>query len=508
MSSASPQSGVHHLFASARGALALGADILQQSLRDGHYVIATDRSRTIEYQRCHRARLLGYHWAGEGLQLSKLNIPLNTGIYTHHGLAMILGGADIEDAVKDATAKYWDEIARRGILVEPGEDAAYVADEQTALVEAMLRAWHKIKLAHLLEDYEVIEVEQEDVWKMSTWEDVVGLFAAAAGEITQADLFWMSRLDALIMERCSGDLYIQSFKTASSWDARKSRENEHDMQGLSELAAVEARLHRAWTTLQANPSWDGKGTISSARLMEILRNSPHPPRIAGVKMEFLLKGTRYEDKQGSGHRVQHSPLIRAYRKEGVTGADSEFAWKWGWTDPDTGKERKLPWQSWKPFEVWKANGGVKAWIDLLAIGGVQPEAGDCLSQQFITPVPYFRQDDDVRDWYQQTVFQEVRVGEQLTMLAELVQQHGWNLAHPAIRAHVNEFFPQTRRACDWPSPCAFIDICFSPNVSADPIGSGIYAARQPHHDPEVLARQQNRLVVIDGLKEKGKGKGE
>src|SRR6266478_9855252 len=89
--------------------------------------------------------------------------------------------------------------------------------------------------------------------------------------------------------------------TAAQWDVRKARDAEHDMQGLSEGVEVERRLAEWWPLAQAtDQQWlhDLKlapQSISPA-MLTYLRSLPAPPRILGIRMEFLLKGSRWKDK--------------------------------------------------------------------------------------------------------------------------------------------------------------------------------------------------------------------
>jgi hypothetical protein len=116
---------------------------------------------------------------------------------------------------------------------------------------------------------------------------------------------------------------------------------------------------------------------------------------------------------------------------------------------------------------------------------VQPEAGDCLDQQFIVPVPYFRQRDDIEDWFEQAAAQESRVA----ILSAAVRE----AAAEERRSLLNRYFPQHRRSCDWPTACPFQEICFgSEQVAADPVGSGLYVWREPHHQAEA---EQLRLAA-------------
>ena len=104
----------------------------------------------------------------------------------------------------------------------------YLYQEQKALVEAQVRAYARRRLRPLLDAYEVLEVEREGEWELAD------------------GLWFMSRPDALLRDRQTGDLYIQSFKTGASWDVRKGKDAEHDAQGLSEGVEIEKRLAEWW----------------------------------------------------------------------------------------------------------------------------------------------------------------------------------------------------------------------------------------------------------------------
>jgi hypothetical protein len=448
--------------------------LLQQS------AIYTDRTRIIAYQECPRRRYYHSHFPTQngniGIAPVKLYIPFATGSFTHHGLALLLSGMDVDEAVQQSIQSYREAVAKKGIQLELGESESSVAEEQIALVEGMLRAYAIIKLPEILNEYEVMEVEFEDVWDFAKV-DVTG--TDAAGEFidpARQTIRLMARADALLREKNSGDLYIQSFKTAAHYDRRAASEAEHDVQGLSEAAATEIRLVKWWQHFHNGN--DSEDLLGCNILMEdYLKRCDAPPRIAGIRMEYLLKGRRMEYPEDSGIYVQYSPLIRGYMKEGITGP--EFGWKREWKD-DSGAKRRLDYRTWKAFNAWEQPGGVKAWIDLLATGSVQPDAGECLPAQFVTPIPYMRQEDDLRDWYEQTVVQETGIARGL-MFVEDARKEG----QAAFRSALNTFFPQHRRSCDWPTKCAFVDICYGTNVKQDPIASGLYAPREPHHRPEL-----------------------
>jgi hypothetical protein len=415
--------------------------------------VLTDRSRVIEYQRCPRARWWGYEYKGRGIRPKAASIPLSTGTYVHVGLGALLEGKGVEAAVKAAVNGYMLEIERRDIQVEYlTEDRVYVAHEQKALIEALIRAYEAWQLPRLLEEYDVLEVEQEDLFGLTE------------------EIGWQARLDGLLREKASGDLYVMSFKTAASWDRRKESEGRHDMQGLSEPRAVEVRLKQDWKIAiyplgAANTfliQWRGK------QYVEWLASLPIPPKIQGVKMEFLIKGTRREHPQGSGRYVTYNPLIRAYRFRGITPDQDQYSWKYS--------SRK----GWETFNVWEADdiGGVKGWVEMLKSG--QVEGGeDCLAQTFVLNPPYMRLPEETERWERQTRMQEGAVSE-----GSGVVNAGW-CGDEVDMSYLDRYFPQHTRSCDYPDACDYQSICWGSRSPEELLAEGRFIWREPHHEPEV-----------------------
>src|SRR5271170_4793630 len=100
----------------------------------------------------------------------------------------------------------------------------------------------------------------------------------------------MSRHDALLRERSTNFLYLLSFKTAGQWDRRKEQEAQIDMQGLSEAVDVDNRLAAAWnyihTGCQPTEAWN-INEIVDEHVRKWLCDQPQPPRVLGVRYEYL-----------------------------------------------------------------------------------------------------------------------------------------------------------------------------------------------------------------------------
>jgi hypothetical protein len=292
----------------------------------------TDRSRYITAERCKRRRWYEYHEGGLGIRSASMPLPLAVGGSVHVGLAALLSGATEEDAVAAALldfAQYTPALELDSgeqaafappaagedpelagmVLASKGRFDAYLVNEQTALVEAMVRAYARRRLRPLLEQYEVLEVEREGSWTLHEEHGPEDFTKMGDGERIYPrswQLMFMSRPDALLLDRASRQLYLLSFKTTGGWDVCKARDIEHDMQGLSEGIEVERRLAIWWAELQnlqasIDPIPAGipdklrmlhEGVDISDLTIKFLRSLPAPPRILGIRYEFLLKGPR------------------------------------------------------------------------------------------------------------------------------------------------------------------------------------------------------------------------
>jgi hypothetical protein len=510
--------------------------------------ILTDRTRYQTYLDCPRRRWWAFEWGAApgspgGVVPVMLSMPLSTGIYVHEGIAHILRHVDtteaVEEAVHLACANYAQQVAARGLRTEPVEPSlaadqnAFTAREQQALIEALIRAYAQAQLPILLAEYDVIEVETERLMPLSDdGDDGVGRDFGR--------LLWQSRADALLRQRSSGDHYVLSLKTSGgAWDRRKEAENRHDVQGLSEAAAYEwffddiraalasRVLEQAGSLAQIFQGLDFDQADTAYAKFQALRqmHQEHPRRIEGILMQFLLKGLRLQqgaDLSGDGTKLgkweQHSPLVRARRRQKADPVTlevcHEYAWSHYWrcsqphemrksryypdgSCPGDGRRHKLgddwevfyTWEQTAPFRVWTTTGvrefapGIKGWIDALQAGVVQPEAGPCLPAQFVMPPPYRRQQQDLDQWRRQAAFQESEIAER-AILIRLAED-------PQTRQHLlDRWFGLNRRACDWPSSCPYIPLCHENTLPAseiDPLALGVYQPRRPHHQPELDA---------------------
>ncbi len=376
----------------------------------------------------------------------------------------------------------------------------YLLAELSALVEGMVRAYARRRLRPLLEQFEVLEVEREGEWKLGEAEipvyepGAVGAITGIRATRTQ-QINFMSRHDALLLDRQTDQLYLLSYKTTGTWDRRREADAQTDMQGLSEAIDVENRMAEAWRLIQQELQ-DGGTSPRRARITDLvsadvdqwLANQPEPPRILGVRYEYLLKGSRRKDDKDpdqAGRYVQDSPLVRAYRQDGITADDRRWATHYNWWD-EFGKKSTINYRSWQKSAVWRYMTPAQ-WIDLLDSGQVQPgactEAGepmDTLAEQFIVPITVYRNEDSLRDLLEQIEAQEIQVAIDVAAVQAVKDDPA------AMRSELNRRFQQSRSSCHYPGACAFIPICFGPaHALEDPLATGLYTIRTPNHPQEM-----------------------
>lgn len=394
----------------------------------------------------------------------------------------------------------------------------YLKEELAAQVEGMVRAYARRRLRPLLEKFEVLEVEREGEWKLAQIDEPTGICHCGledmdhtAGRVQHefrdnpdsTEIYFMSRPDALLLDRQTSQIYLQSYKTTGSWDRRKEAEAQIDMQGLTESVDVDNRLAQAWELimderddLPSRPERKKRiADLVESRVEEWLLSLPEPPRILGVRYEYLIKGPRRQDSKDPimpGRYVADTPLIRAYMQEGITGDDRKWAANYQTFTPE-GKQKNLDYRSWRKQAVWKFM-TIAQWVDKLDRGEVQPEACDkrgmpidILAEQFIQPIHVYRNEDDLRDMLEQLEAQEVRVAQNVSRV-ESTQ------SATERRSLLNQLFPQNRRSCVYPGRCSGYEICYgSADMRANPEGSGLYQIRQVNH-PQELSGSTDKVV--------------
>lgn len=441
-----------------------------------------DRTRVLTHQLCPRKRYFEYEvptsGSVPGIRPNRLNPDLVIGSGFHTGIENLLLGKSVDEAVDAAIEGttdepgFWPLVKSQGLILGDLEDASYVYREAAALIEAFIRAYAKWNLPVLQSRFEIVEVEREDESRFILPDD-------------SFTLRWGSRVDALLMEKDTLDLYALSLKTTREYGPRSIASASHDMQGLSEIAAVDQRLRR-WAARIDEATGDEGETIPKWFIdRHVAGASPH---VLGVKMEYALKGLRLESPKGSGQWYYNNALIRPWKKtddldsmptrrRNITSSfGSPYAISYEFQD-DLGGNHRLG-KGWNRINIWE-DMGVKAWIDYVAEEEIQSfRPGTLLENTFVLPEEYFRNDDDIIRWEKRVLYQEKRVLEGREKLKEVA-------GTSAFEDVLDEYFEPHSGACDYPTRCTFQEICFGPKAYLhNPIGSGLYTIREANHKTE------------------------
>lgn len=386
--------------------------------------------------------------------------------------------------------------------------------EQQALVEAMVRAYARRRLRPLLQQFEVLEVEREGEWLLSEWtnHNTEGELHTMAGCIDHCDhheLWFLSRPDALLLDRESRELYLLSYKTAATWDIRKAKDASVDMQGLTEGLEVEARLAEWWQLVYDGLEASKQRDVGiTEEMFRFLASCTAPPRIHAIRYEYLLKQSRYVDKElservGFEARSQRSPLIRGYLNKGMTAADAQWSVSYDHLKID-GQPTNLYYKNWKSTAVWE-HMPVREWIDRLDDtrqvelpgGGVAWESAaqaagllkeHPLDAQFVEPIVIYRSVDDLYDLVEQLEAQEVALAQDADRVRAATDA--------GERRHLlNVHFPMNRQQCAFPTTCRMWKLCHgSEEQRTRPLENG-YRARRPNH-PEQAGEPDGSVRVV------------
>jgi hypothetical protein len=231
---------------------------------------------------------------------------------------------------------------------------------------------------------------------------------------------------------------------------------------LTERQADRTIWYWEWkTTGSVGESWANQWPKAIQLHTTALAAGQHLGReVRGVIVQGIYKGYVKEGKQTS-------IFCYGYTRPGnLGGAETLYEWKPG--------ARRVP--------VWQMPGGIKAWIDNMP--------AEVLANQFVQAPPVFLQTRLVAAYQRQTAMRE----------KEIVRAGGFLDGAPDEDRQIllDRHFPQNFNECAPAigAPCAWADCCFNPHVAEDPIASGIYNWREPHHSTDAKGLQ--RLQVLRG----------
>ena len=126
--------------------------------------------------------------------------------------------------------------------------------------------------------------------------------------------------------------------------------------------------------------------------------------------------------------------------------------------------------------IWGLRNGLRCWL----AGEIQPEVGDIVKKQVVTPVEYYRSEREIEVAIEEIRAQELHIKEGVTLAQKAIDTTDQEVYDLVLA----EFFPHIRKHCEFHfgGPCEYKDLCWKPEVASDPVGSGLYQIRMPHHE--------------------------
>lgn len=426
-------------------------------------MIFTDRSRQESENRCARERYLKYDSVdGYGIVGKAVHVPMMTGLQLHAPLEkvwkmILLGNGSlsfpltepsrkmIRTFVKEAIDTYIAEVKAGGFTASI-ENADYITTlrEQCALVEGLTWGWVRHMLPWVMKEHQILSAEQEESY-------VLGCDCGSGdgkGELEDhlavgcSGIVQQSRPDFVMRRLSDGQVGIHDFKSSAT------------------LYANDIERYR-------NSIQMGVGTVGVERRLQ--------EPVTHYYIHFLLKGSwsrQYSGRsEGSndykGPKQQQSPFCYVdYQPANPPISKELVQWVGPWY-------KRLPVWSIDTWQDKPPQYQVGEWLAEL-----MPE--DLLAKQFVLVGPYDRQTHLIKGHLTQVLHRERRWTQKLWDVHDAVE------GGASLEEALDVSIPQTWACQQFGEQCIFYKICTHEGISLrDPLASGMYKHRTPHHTPEL-----------------------
>ena len=441
----------------------------------------TDRTRyTTGTSHCQTERYFKNHFGptGYGIVRKAESLPLMTGSYTHAAFETLWKYlqqhdsfptvAVIRQAIADALGQYEKRIASRGyrglLQSERGDE---ILREQQYLITGLIWAVCRTVLPWIHTNYRILQAEQETIYVLDC---TCGL---GSGELDPArhdalgclGIGQMLKQDAVAQHRTRGTLAYFEVKTTGSY--------------LDNWA----------------PQWETKPqlAIGNFGIKERYGQDVEENYIIGL-FKGQRKKVKSDDPFKDGQQVQDSAFCYGYFKAGNPPLATDD-WKPAYEWVDDNGETKFARKPYAKAGVWEMIEG--DWPTWVASHAADPSLTPAevwvyslpksvLDKQVFLVGPLNRQAVQIESLKHQIVGEERRWQERLWKLYD-AQEHGQSWADPAFQALL-----QSLVSASWECrrfgvrhSCEFTGICFRQDGWEDPLGTGLFTARRPHHQPEL-----------------------
>ncbi len=436
--------------------------------------------------KCKRQRYLGYHWGptGYGITTKRDSLPLATGIYVHEGLALFGQLLQREDRlpsleetraiVTEIVSQYHARVEARGFLgILGSEHTAETILEQGCLIAGILWCLRLKFLPWLHQNYRILSCELERLHQLTC--------TCGAGPLPVRDHIARGCMGKWLQLR--NDIIAQR-------------------RGATTLAYFEAKT-TGWESDAWADQWESKpqlglGTLDAERTWGA--------EVTELYILGLQKGQRRKDKNDpEGRRKQQSPLCFGYMRPGNPPmlAD-EWLPSYEWLN-DQGEIKRAS-RAHKRTGIWNLQ--ESDYVPWIAYSQQDPDLTPAefwvrmLPSSIVEKVcfvlgPMNRQDHQIASVRRSMIGEEQRWQEDLWALYEAQQQHPW--ASAEFQAVLDERIPQSWncRPFGRDSQCEMYGICHKEDGWMDPLGSGLYVPRRPHHQAELDQAVARGLLPAD-----------
>jgi hypothetical protein len=389
----------------------------------GQIIYLTSRSAIETREECPAKRFYNYDYPIEGvptgLSTEEASLPLIDGTWGHTAHARALKGDPVDRIIKDVVKGYKEEVLAHGVRGEV--DIDNLIREQSAMLEGLVRAWVKVRMPVILDEYDVVSVEEE--WS----------YQLAPGIVQQL------RLDAILRRKEDDLLHILDFKFMKYADEIFALKQEHSLQTSLYVKALSEHANEY---------------------------------VGGIMYEGCIKGTWRKDTARSSpwfdQKVQSTPFCYAYalKSGGMTTYQTAYTNRKGYQKVRTYDEMSM-----------------KQWVDWLE--GYEPQTltDQFMFVPPISPTPAEMERTIERVAIEEGEYLR-KLGKYLQLVADAQKYGNDSMRTQAQRYLELHVAPQREGACfkyggDFICPY-YGHICN--NENANPLEDGGFVPRVSHHE--------------------------
>lgn len=425
------------------------------------------RSTKEDEYRCPMRRYLKYHFHGFGITRKAQSLPRVTGQYLHAALRPVMAYVRdhdqippddvVREAVRDAIVRYRKAVDLRGLTGLGADDrVGMIVNEQVSLLEGLVWTYRLDVLPWWHEQYRTVFVEEEQPVVLGCTcglGDRIGSLADHDGRDCYG-VGWQTRGDAIGEKRSSGTHAYLEFKTTGALGEWWGAQWEDKVQFLAGVLGAEAALGQP-----VDESW-----------------------VVGLS-KGRSEGT-YNPETGKkdGEAYQQSVFCYGYYDPSkVPAGEGKWYPRYKYVGGD-GKNHNVP-KSARRRPVWEIEGvpapmtPVEYWTNWI---GREERVREV---QWVGPL--FRDAAMLEQFLAELIPSEQGWAEDIQAIEAAIERDGWSA--PSTQQTLAAFVQRTWECKRFGKKyeCEFHPICFKQALWEDPLASGIYIPRVPHHADEL-----------------------